>query len=52
MHGGTPPATGYGEAAEHWRAVVSRRGDDDAELSRRLLAALDVLGRPPGRERS
>ncbi|GGS83124.1 hypothetical protein GCM10010156_47250 [Planobispora rosea] len=53
VYGGTVAATGYGEAAAHWHAVVTRRRADDEELSERLLRALAVLGRPAaGSERS
>ncbi|MEU8192943.1 phosphotransferase [Microbispora amethystogenes] len=47
VYGGGPPARpgdSYAEAADYWRDRVSRRGQDDQELTRRLMSALKTLG--------
>ncbi|MBO4275425.1 phosphotransferase [Microbispora triticiradicis] len=47
VYGGGPPArsgNSYAEAADYWHDRVSRRGQDDQELTRRLMFALKTLG--------
>ncbi|WP_061294920.1 phosphotransferase [Herbidospora cretacea] len=48
LFGVDPVPTGYAEAAAHWEAVISKR-HDDLPLNGGMLAALEVLSRPPSR---